>query len=424
MTSKNYCEMETKIMKHYPCFTSQTLLDLHHEVLSVSAKTDELAQLTKEGFLYNQIREVVEGYYDLGKLVEAYQIFGGYINTTFGIYTNKDGEKETWLFRKYKRGKEVESLLFEHKLLLHARRSGYRLSAIPIEAKDGKTYHVEKQMMPEGEEEYYFAIFNYIGGSNKYDWIPNWADDGIADTTILSAAASMAQFHNSVKDFDPEGRHGDNIMDNEDITVNDIIKKFPQTLKNYRNSYADAGYENVYTEYFDSNYNFISHMCSASVIPYKDCGKMTTIPCHCDFHPGNFKYTEDGTVCGSFDYDMAKIDFRLFEIGLAMHYCFASWKSETNGVIKLERVEKFIHTYNAELLKMGGLEPMNETEKKYLYEAIVQGTIYVFGWCSAACVYNPTLDPYEYLFYAQHMISCLHWLKDNESQIRELSKKI
>ncbi|ATW26186.1 phosphotransferase [Candidatus Formimonas warabiya] len=424
MASKNFVEMETQVMKHYPRCTAQMLLDLHHEVLGVSAKTDELAQLTKECFFYSQIREIVEGYYDLGTLVDAYQIFGGYINTTFGIYTEKDGEKETWLFRKYKRGKEVESLLFEHKLLLHARKNGFSFGAIPIKAKNGKTYHVEKQIMPEGEEDFYFAVFNYIGGSNKYDWIPNWADDGIADTTILSAAISMAQFHNSTKNFDPEGRHGDNIMDNEDITVNDIIKKFPQTLKNYRKSYADTGYENAYTEYFDANYNFMSRMCAASVIPDEDYVKMISVPCHCDFHPGNFKYTEDGTVCGSFDYDMAKIDSRLFEIGLAMHYCFASWKSETNGSIRLERVKKFIDTYNTELSKMGGLAPMNGTEKKYLYEVIVQGALYVIGWCSVACVYNPTLNPYEYLFYTQHLIACLHWLEDHESEIRELSKRL
>lgn len=424
MTSKNYCEMETQKMKYYPPCTAQTLLDLHHEVLRISSKINALAQVTKDGFFYHQIREIVEGYYDLGTLLEVYQIFGGYINTTFGIYTEKNGEKETWLFRKYKRGKNVESILFEHKLLHHARKNGYALGAVPIEAKDGKTYHVEKQIMPEGEEDFYFAIFNYIGGSNKYDWIPNWADDGIADITILSAAKAMAQFHNSVRNFDPEGRHGDNIMDNEDISVNDIIKKFPQTLKNYRKCYRDAGYENVYTEYYDANYNFISRMCNTSVIPDKDYEKMIIIPCHCDFHPGNFKYSDDGAVCGSYDYDMAKIDSRLFEIGLAIHYCFASWKSDTNGMLNLERVEKFINTYNAELTKIGELAVMNETEKKYLYEAIVQGTIYVFGWCSSACVNNSSLDPYEYLFYAQHMIACLHWLEENESQIRELSKKL
>lgn len=424
MTSKNYCKMETQIMKHYPGYTNQDLLDLHYEVLKVSAKTEELAQRTKEGFVYNQIKKIVEEYYDLGTLLEVYQIFGGYVNTTFGIYTEKNGEKETWLFRKYKRGKQLESLLFEHKLLLHARKNGYALGAIPIEAKDGKTYHVEKQRMPEGEEDFYFAIFNYIGGTNKYDWIPNWADEGIPEITILSAAKSMAQFHNAAKDFDPEGLHGDNIMDNEDITVNDIIKKFPQTLKKYRKSYADSGYENVFTEYFDANYDFITRMCAASIIPEEDYETMISLPCHCDFHPGNFKYTEDGAVCGSFDYDMAKIDSRLFEIGLAMHYCFASWKPETNGVIKLDRVEKFINTYNNELLKLGGLEPLSEIEKKYLYEVIVQGTIYVIGWCSSACVYNPTLDPYEYLYYSQHLISCLHWLEDNELEIRELSKKL
>ncbi len=242
--------------------------------------------------------------------------------------------------------------------------------------------------------------------------------------TVTSAARSMAEFHNSTKNFDPEGRHGDNIMDNEDISANDIFKKFPATLKGYRQSYAKAGYENVYTEYFDANYDFMRRLCAASIIPAADYEKMEILPCHCDFHPGNFKYDEDGAVCGSFDYDMAKVDSRLFEIGLAMHYCFASWKAETNGIMDLHRVETFIRTYDRELGKMNGLAPLNETEKKYLYEVMVQGTLYVVGWCSVAVVYDPTLNPYEYLYYTQHFIACLQWLKAHEAEVRALSERL
>lgn len=421
MASKNYCTMQTAAMQRYHNFDSEAILAMHHQAAQGAADMDRLAQNTKEAFLYSQIKEIVENYYDLGDLIEAYQIFGGYINTTFGIYTEKDGERETWLFRKYKRGKELDSLLFEHNLLIHARENGFSYGAVPIKAKNGKTYHVAKQLMPEGEEDFYFAIFNYIGGNNKYDWIPNWAGSDVNETTIISAARSMAEFHNSTREFDPQGLHGDNIMDNENITANDIIKKFPQTLQSYRASYAANGYENVYTEYFDANYEYLAKMCRLAVIPPEDYAQMPQNPCHCDFHPGNFKYDEKGAVCGSFDYDMAKIDSRLFEIGLAMHYCFASWKSETNGIIKLERVEKFIRTYNEELSKLKGLPPLNATEKKYLYEVIVQGTLYVVGWCSSACVYNPSLDPYEYLFYTQHFLASLHWLEDHAAEIRELA---
>ncbi|MEG0377913.1 MAG: phosphotransferase [Eubacterium sp.] len=422
MVDGKFIEMQTEIMKNYPPANAQALLNIYNTAEEMQAYLDTMLAKTRESYLYTQLRDIVENYYDIGKLDDVYQIFGGYINTSFGIYTEKNGEKQTWFIRKYKSGKELESLLFEHSMLRHAQENGFTYGAVPIAAIDGKTYHATKEVTSSGENESYFAIFNFVDGKAHYDWIPNWANDGVADITITSAAKSLAEFHNSTRTFDPEGRHGDNIMDNEDITVNEIIRKFPKTLKAYRKHYAEAGFENVYTEYYDANYSYFSKMCERSVIPPADYNKMVSNVCHCDFHPGNFKYLDNGEVCGSFDYDMAKIDSRLFELGLALHYCFASWKSECNGTINLDYAITFIKTYDDTLRNAGGLEPLNETEKKYLYEVTVQGALYDLGWCSSACVYDSTLDPYEYLFYTQHFVACLKWLEENEETFRNAFK--
>lgn len=419
-----FVEMQTEIMRNYPPTDAQFLLEIYDEATALQKDLEYVISRSRESYLYLQVKDVVEKYYDIGTVVEMYQIFGGYINTSFGIYTEKDGEKQTWFVRKYKSRKELDSLLFEHKMLHFARNHGYEYGAVPIYSLDGKTYHAEIEDTAEGEITSYFAVFNYVDGKVLYDWIPNWADDGIREITVTSAARSMAMFHNATHDFDPEGRHGDNIMDNEDITVNEIIRKFPETLKGYRESYRKSGYENVYTAYFDANYELFKEMSEKNVIPQEDYDTMLVNVCHCDFHAGNFKYKDNGEISGSFDYDMAKIDSRLFEIGLAAHYCFASWLHETNGIINLDRVVQFIKTYNETLVNEGSIEPLTETEKKYLYEVCVQGTLYAFGWCSSACVYDPTLDPYEYFYYAQHFVACLRWLKDNEAMVREAFKEV
>ncbi len=424
MKGKNYCKLHTEEMKQYPPFTPQSILTTTSDVTAMAAKLNEMADFTKEGFLFNQVQKVVEKAYDIGKLVEAHQLFGGYINTTFGIYTEKDGAVDTWLIRKYKRGKELDSLMFEHKLLIHAYDNGFSYGCRPIAAKNGATYHIEKEVYPGGEEDAVFAVFNYLDGVSTYDWLGNWAEPGMPEHTFLSAARSMAEFHSAMKGFNPGELHGDNIMDNDDITVNDLIAKFPETLKRFRKNYAEAGFENVFTDFFDNNYDYYQKMCEASVIPAEDYQKMHYCACQCDFHPGNFKYDEAGNVTASFDYDMAKMDTRLFEIGLGMHYCFASWKCSTNGVIQLENVEKFIGRYNEEIKNIGAIEPLNETEKKYLYEVMVQGTLYDMAWCTSACVYNPSLDPYEYLYYMQHFLFSLQWLEAHEAEIRAIADKI
>ena len=62
------------------------------------------------------------------------KFFGGYINKSFGVYTVKDGERHTWFFRKYMRHKDLNELMMEHKLLLHARANGFTKGRLPSPA--------------------------------------------------------------------------------------------------------------------------------------------------------------------------------------------------------------------------------------------------------------------------------------------------
>lgn len=424
MADLKFVNIHTEQMMNYRNTSSEELGQIHLQAQTQVQKAEEIRQLSKEHYYFAVIREIIGTNYDIGTLSEVYQIFGGYINTTFGIYTLKDGQRQTWLFRMYKAGKNVDSLKFEHRLLLHARENGFTFGAAPIKNSAGDTYCKKAVHLSEGDEDFLFAVFNYVDGDVLYDWIPNWAEEGLKDTTITSAARCMAEFHSSTHDFDPQGLHGDNIMDSEDSPCNDLIKKFPQTLQQYRKVYTNAGLNNEFTEYFDAVWPVFDKMCAKSYIPPEDYSQMQINPCHCDFHAGNFKYLADGTICGSFDYDMAKFDSRLFEIGLAMHYVFASWKISTKGVIRLDRVERFIKLYDEEIKKIGKIPPLSALEKSYLYEVLIQGTAYVYGWTTSAVMYDTTLNPFEYLYYSQHYVACMNWLEAHEEEIRELSKRI
>ncbi len=422
--AEKFVTIHTEDMLNYKKSSTSELGAAYVKALQQLDGATELCDDAKEHYYFTLISEILEKNYDIGKLSELYQIFGGYINTTFGIYTIKDGERQTWLFRMYKRGKDLDSLIFEHRLLRHARENGFSFGAAPIDNKDGLTYCREKVVLTDGEDDYLFAVFNYVDGDVRYNWIPNWAEEGLQDATIVSAARCMAEFHSSTNDFDPQGLHGDNIMDSEDSPCNELIGKFPKTLQGYRKVYTEAGLDNVFTEYFDSVWDLFNKMCTLSYIPPEDYAQMQINPCHCDFHAGNFKYLPDGTICGSFDYDMAKFDSRLFEIGLAMHYVFASWKMPTKGAIRLDRMERFIRLYDEEIVKIGKIPPLSDLEKSYLYEALVQGTAYVYGWTTSAVVYDTTLNPHEYLYYSQHFVACMQWLEAHETEIRELAKRL
>lgn len=417
-----YVEMATSEMKRYEPNSPKLVRKLELDAEAAIEVLQQVVESTRMQYYYSQVREIVEEHYDIGELLEMHQIFGGYVNTTFGIYTEKDGEKYTWVVRKYRRGKTEEALQFEHKLLHHARSHGYSLCAVPITNNNGKTYVEQSVEYAEGEESFYFAVFNYIGGAVRYDWMPNWAEEGFQEATLLGAAKAMAEFHSATVGFDAGGLIGDNIFGtNEGLRVNELIATFPGRMAAWRDYLISKKFDNKYMEYYLSYFDFFTEASQQATIPAEAYQDMVVTACHLDFHGGNFKYYEDGTISGSFDYDMAMVDSRLFDLALGMHYTFASWKLRSDGVLRVERVKRFVDAYNEACRQIGLIEPLNQTEKEHFFEAMLQAPIYVYGWCNGAINANQDIDPYEYLYYAEHFQHSIEWLQAHEKEIRALA---
>lgn len=423
----NFAEMATDEMRRYKPDSPKQLRELENHAFTIAQNANAVFESAREHFYFSMIQDIVENEYDIGKLLEVYQIFGGYINTTFGVYTEKDGEKQTWLLRMYMRGKTLDSLLFEHKLVLTARNNGFDLIAAPIMTNKGISYTERTLDMGEGEGEdlYYFAIFNYIDGEDRYDWIKNWAPEGVEEATIISGAKAMAGFHSSTFNYDAEGRFGDNLLHiNEDLSCNEIIRQFPQILREYRQDFEKAGLSNPYVEYYDATLAYYDEMCAKAHVSDEDYKEFVICPCQCDFHGGNFLYKPDGNVAGVFDFDSAKFDARVFEVGVGTHYVFSSWLLANEGELVLDKTELFIKTYNEECARLGVIPPLNETEKKCLFQEFLQAPIYIDGWCAAAVDIDMTLDPYEYLYYAKHFTDCLQWLEAHKDEVEALAARL
>ncbi|MGI6776762.1 MAG: phosphotransferase [Acetivibrionales bacterium] len=424
--SGKYIEMDVRKMKEFPNFTPQEMLSTHYYARDLVKKTEDLAARTKDAYMSILIKEIVEKYYDIGAVSQVYQIFGGYINETFGIYTEKDGEKYTWIFRVYKRGKKLKVLLFEHAMCLHLKANGFDLGSVPVSTKNGSTYQIESLPVPEGgEEDFYFAVFTYLPGKNTYVWGDCW-DKPCHKTAYRDAAVTLAKMHNAGRNFNPQGLHGENQMLSDGSTISDTMHKLKDLFRGYRDRCAEGGYVNAYSRYLDTNYEYLMSIIDKSIIPEHmlDDSQFPVTTIECDYHPGNLKYDDNDNVTGSFDYDYANMDIRIFDVGCAVHYCFPTWAPERDGAMNLEIVADFLKTYNDTLKDLGGLSPFTESEKKYFYEAVLQGNLYIVGWCLRACAEDMTLDPFEYLYYLQHLISCLKWLEDNEQDIRKLIKGI
>lgn len=198
----------------------------------------------------------------------------------------------------------------------------------------------------------------------------------------------------------------------------------PRRLFEYRDIYVKAGLENKFTEYMYTFQDSYTAWCKLATIPEEDYEQMFSCPCHLDFHGGNFKYLDDESISGSFDYDTAMIDSRLFDIALGLHYSLASWSLKNPGVIDLYRVEQFIAAYNKGCEEMGRIPVLTTMEKRYFFEAMLQAPIYVYGWAHGAVSGYLEANEFEYLYYCTHLSDCINWLFEHEQEIRALGMKL
>lgn len=370
---------------------------------------------------FQQAKEVVEADYDIGTVEAVFEMFGGFTNKSYGIYARKDGELHTWFFRKYMRNKQYTELMMEHTLLLHIRKNGFDKGAAPIYAKNGTTYAERTEKNENGEDElWYFAVYDFIPGLAKYDWERN----KLPKVSYRDCAKIYAEFHNAGRDFDPQS------YSRAENNINNLMEEFPNDFRGYLDSLKAADFETRYCSYFEDCLGYIKKMCDKAIIPQEDFDQLPVVPNQCDPHPANFKFNEDGTSSGIFDFDWAKMDIRLFEVGFSSYYFFEEWslseKTTTrDGEVRMDEVFDFVSAYNDRLKELGGLTPLTELEKKYFYESLIMGVQYLIRWDSELCFKDPSsCNGFEFLYYMQHLVRSLKWLEKNEEEIRTLSAKL
>ncbi|KUK35972.1 MAG: Aminoglycoside phosphotransferase [Thermacetogenium phaeum] len=377
--------------------------------LKLHSLVEDLIPTLEHSFLHSQIKELVETYYDIGKVTDVFEIFGGYINRSFGIYTEKEGKRYRYFVRKYKKDIEEKEIMLEHNLITCARANGLSIAAGLIPAKNGRTFVKLTEGLDDNSQDWYFAIYDFLEGEDKYTWVENEC----TDEEYASAAEVLAVFHNSVRNFDPQG------LERVELKILDLLPTLPKLFE----SYAAMDIKNRFHDYYKKNLPAILNVINKIKIPAEDVAKMPLNPIHCDFHPGNLKF-KDNKVVGIFDFDWSKIDLRIFEIGLALVYCCSSWVDELDGVLHLDRCEVFLQAYQKKLRELGGLPPLNETEKRYLPEMLNAGNIYLIFWCLRSYYADLSLNVYEYLAYLQHQVKCMNWVEQHRQEILDMVEAI
>jgi homoserine kinase type II len=401
-------------MKEINALNSNSTLKLYIQQESLLDKLRDEIERVEHHFISQQIREVVEENYDLGKVVGLFEIFGGYTSRAFKIIMEKSGRQKNWFFRKYIKSKPESEVLFEHDLLLYAKNNGFLRGAAPIQTKEGKTYVSVTQGEGDYELQHYFTVYESLQGREPYDWVRN----EMPRESYIGIAEIVAEFHNAVCAFDNKNRGG------TEPPILEFVKELPDRYLFYLEEYSDAGVQNCFTEYLRENFDYLAEMARKLEFSDETIERLPVIPIQCDLHPGNFKFT--GNKCtGVFDFEAAKMDIRLFEIALGVFNCFSSWRTGTDGVIDLKKAEEFLHAYDDKLRQLkSGLPPLNDTEKINICEALQLSNLYLIRWCAKMYHMDMTKNHYEYFYYLEHMIRSMEWVEDNKGDILEMMKRL
>ena len=119
---------------------------------------------------FKEVRVLVEEKAKLGKLNNVYEIFGGYVNRSFGVeMTGNDGEPVDYFVRRYRASQAISDVLSEHELIAFCIEIGLDYAAGLEKMEDGKTYTMMKN--EEDGLEYPWAVYRYLYGEDPFDWI-------------------------------------------------------------------------------------------------------------------------------------------------------------------------------------------------------------------------------------------------------------
>jgi homoserine kinase type II len=346
----------------------------------------------------SEIKEILKQY-DIGELTECEQNDRGYVNTSYAIETLAGGSVHKYFLRRYKKGIKKDDLDFEHSLINYLVDNKFTWVAGVVKTRDGNTYVHKSGDDPQGEGVYY-AIFDYLSGEDRYTWV----NPICKPEELVSAAQILAQYHQTGFGFTPQGMRSDP----------DISNLLPEIRARVRN--PEARTKNTLFDTYLSEHSGVILRCieeALAAICEPECKAGVKLAIHCDYHPGNLKFTESRAT-GLFDFDWSKIDYRSFDVALAIFYFFTSW-GEQDGVLRLNEIALFLNAYQNALKELPGVGPLSPGELKYFPDMINAGNLYVLNW-TILDYDQKDVDPQEYLVYLRHSVNLIQWLVDPEHQ--------
>jgi homoserine kinase type II len=348
------------------------------------------------------IRQLMEENYDLGKVTRINVVSGGYCNKSYAVWMSTGDNADRYFLRLYNPNVVYNEILFEHALLNHLRSNGFTVAAAIVECRNGETI----VRTPPGENQKgtgaFWALFEFLKGEDLYSWMQT----DLTDKEFISAAEIMARLHHCGHGFkNPPGVY----------RVQPRIMELMATFKNTFVGFREQGNVRRCDRLVHNHFGMIREALDHAVSFEDKFQGMPQLPIHCDYHPGNLKF-EDEKVIGIFDFDWSKIDFRVFDVALALVYFTSLWNDRTPG-LRPDKFSLFLSTYNQACHRLGSISPLTEQEHGYLVPMLSIANLYVLNWELVTCYNTPNPDEASYYKFISHTIALIQWISSNATAL-------
>ena len=346
--------------------------------------------------------------YDLGEVNRIREVSGGYCNTSYAVWMVNGDQNNQYLLRLYNPGTTKSEILFEHALLNHLKSNGFTRAAAVIECRDNET--LVQIPPPDGHRGTveYWALFEFLDGEDRY----SWTNTDLTDTELVSAAEILARLHHCGHGFDkPPGAE----------RAQPRIMEFLPTFRERFSAYLGKAGNHRSGRLLNTHFSFIEETVGFAVLFDDGFQGMPEIPIHGDYHPGNLKFAGEKVV-GVFDFDWSKIDYRLFDVALALVYFTSHWNDQAAG-LRPDKFSLFLGAYHQACKSLAGISPLTDQEHRNLVPMLSIANLYVLNWELVDLYERPQSNDDEYYRYMDHSIGLLRWIRSNGEDLELLVGK-
>jgi homoserine kinase type II len=357
--------------------------------------------------LTRQIEEIVDDDYDLGHVVRAERIFGGYVNASFAVWTRTGSGERKYFVRKYNQAITEREVRFEHALLTHLADHGFDLASTVFPNKHGETFVTREEIVDGAPVTVFFGVFRLLEGEDKYTWVKN----RLTDKEYASAARVLAQFHHGAVDFDP----GD--LAREQPPIMEFVPTLAGTFKNC----AAQATGTPFDKFFLAKLPAILDVIAKGVEVESDLDGLPITPVHCDYHPGNLKWTDEQGV-GLFDFDWSKLDYRVFDVAQGVVYFCSSWEGADRGELRLDKAAVFVRAYQDEAARWADPGPMSARELAVLPRMIANANLFILNWDVTYYYAETDPDVDEYMVYLTENVALMESIEGHLEELAHIAE--